>query len=77
MEKEMHELKMGGETVATYYEPEDVPPCRACGVKPVLKGKPYQSTRLECPVCGIRTGMSTSDNVNYGKWIAVRGGGSE
>ena len=44
--------------------------CRWCGVAPVIKDKeqncagPY---RVECPMCGIRTGESTS----FGGVLAV------
>ena len=44
-----------------YYDESDLAPCRACGVKPELKGKDSNGARyLRCPVCGVKTGSSTS-----------------
>ncbi|MEG0418689.1 hypothetical protein [Gordonibacter sp.] len=63
-----------------YYDLEDMPPCRSCGCAPVLKGNPTANgcgnTRLQCPECGIRTGMSTNDQGNYRVWAALMGGGA-
>ena len=72
----MRELKsVGGEVVAVYYEPSDMPPCRKCGVRPVVKGG-HESQRLECPKCGIRTRQSTS-GPDYETWMAIMGGEAE
>lgn len=72
----MKQLKNGkGEVIATYYEVSDMPPCRMCGVQPVIKGN-LQAQRLECPKCGIRTRQSTS-GPGYKTWMAVMGGGTQ
>ena len=68
-----HFKGIDGEVIASYYEVSDMPLCRACGARPVIKGKPQQSTRLECPICGIRTGMSTSDQAKFETWKKVMG----
>lgn len=75
-ERIMRELRsVGGEVVAVYYESSDMPPCRKCGVQPVVKGG-RESQRLECPECGIRTRQSTS-GPDYETWMAVMGGDAE
>lgn len=63
---------VNGEVIATFYEPSDMPPCRNCGVQPVIKGKTHQSQRLECPECGMRTRQSTS-GPDWETWMAVMG----
>ena len=68
----MQQLKNAdGDVIATYYEPADMPPCRKCGVQPVIKGN-HQSQRLECPKCGIRTRQSTC-GPDYRAWMDVMG----
>lgn len=70
----MKQLKgFDGKVIATFYEPSDMPPCRKCGVQPVVKGN-HQSQRLECPTCGIRTKQSTS-GPDCKTWMAVMGNG--
>lgn len=68
----MRVCKFGDKTI-TYHELEDMPPCRACGVAPVIKGKQPQGDRLQCPKCGIRTGQSTSEEQKFRTWLAVMG----
>lgn len=63
---------VNGEVICVIYEPSDMPPCRKCGVQPVVKGN-RQSQRLECPACGIRTRQSTS-GPDYRTWMDVMGG---
>lgn len=72
----MREVKdANGEVFVAYYELSDMPPCRKCGVPPVVKGN-CQSQRLECPECGIRTMQSTS-GPDYRTWMDVMGGDAE
>ena len=61
-----------GKVLATFYELSDMPPCRKCGEKPVIKGN-QQSQRLECPECGMRTRQSTS-GPDWNTWAEVMGG---
>lgn len=69
----MKQLKNAdGDVIATFYEPSDMPPCRKCGVQPVIKGN-WQSQRLECPECGIRTRQSAS-GPDYRTWMDAMGG---
>lgn len=47
--------------VIEYYDESDLAECRACHVKPELNGRSSDGSRyLRCPVCGIKTGSSTS-----------------
>lgn len=48
--------------VYAYYEESDLAECRACHVKPVYKDgcSGNGSSYVRCPVCGIKTGTSTS-----------------
>lgn len=76
----MHVLKnFDGSVLAEYLDMDDMPPCRACGCAPVEKATTSGdgSTRLQCPECGIRTGMSTNDQAKYIVWAAVMGPASE
>ena len=66
-----------GSVYAERYELEDMPPCRACGCAPALRGNESRngcgSTRLQCPKCGMRTGMSTNEQAKYIVWAAAMG----
>lgn len=64
------ELPSGRSIVLT--DVSDMPPCRQCGAKPVVKGS-SQSQRLECPVCGLRTKQRTC-GPDWETWMAVMGG---
>lgn len=56
----MHTVEYATMTIS-YYDEDDLAPCRACGVKPELKGTSSDGSRyLRCPSCGIKTGSSTS-----------------
>ena len=72
----MHVLRnFDGSVYAERYELDDMPPCPACGCAPVIKetASGGGSTRLECPECGIRTGMSTNEQAMYTVWAAAMG----
>lgn len=66
-----------GDTTIEYYELSDMPPCRACGYMPVVKGNENYNgcgnTRLQCPKCGIRTGQSTNEQAKYIVWAKAMG----
>lgn len=68
-----------GSVIAEYLELEDMPPCRACGCAPVEKATSSGdgSSRLQCPACGIRTGMSTNEQAKYIAWSAAMGPAEE
>ena len=68
----MIEHRINGKVVFVQRELSDMPPCRACGVQPVVKGN-HSSKRLECPSCGMRTRQSTS-GPDWDAWEAVMGG---
>lgn len=56
----MYSLEFGGQTIS-YFDEEDLAPCRACGVQPVYKeGSGNSGDYVRCPKCGIKTGTSTS-----------------
>lgn len=55
----MHRIEYSNMTI-DYYDEDDLAPCRACGVKPDMKGTSSDGARyLRCPKCGIKTGTST------------------
>ncbi|WP_418252082.1 hypothetical protein [Gordonibacter urolithinfaciens] len=56
----------------------DMPQCRACGCAPVVKTTTSGdgSMRLQCPECGIRTGMSTNEQASFERWAKAMTGGT-
>ena len=75
----MRRLDLGNGDHVEYLELEDMPPCRACGCAPAVKATTSGdgSTRLQCPMCGIRTGRSTNDQAKFWIWIGAMGGDAE
>lgn len=71
----MKRIELCDGSALVIHDPSDMPPCRKCGARPVVKGG-HQSQRLECPECGMRTRQSTS-GPDYGTWMAVMGGDAE
>lgn len=72
----MRRLDLGNGDHVEYLELGDMPPCRACGCAPTVKATTSGdgSTRLQCPECGIRTGMSTNGQAKFQAWMRVMGG---
>lgn len=69
----MHVLRsFDGSVYAERLELDDMPPCRACGCAPVARRVP-NGMQLQCPECGMNTGMSINEQRNYKKWEAAMG----
>ena len=60
-EWDMRVMRYRDDVVIGYYEEDDLAECRACHVRPIYKrGSGNGGDYVRCPVCGIKTGTSTS-----------------